>query len=281
MADRRITDYIQRMRRTYTRDAIRERLLRKGYPPDRVDEAFRAVESGEAPPEAQLSARGWLLYAGYILLLYALIVAAGVVFGRLPLGFAAGVGAVFLVLAVPGAALFAAMSRSLALGMTSGIVIAAIIPFVVIVILGGSCVALLAATGVVPTPTSTGTIELRVDPPLEFSGSGQATCQFAPDGSGVAVFSHGLGVIDGDILNASVNLYRGQDESVSIDLAAQDGRRFRSWFSVGSRQLDVTAADDWSSGQVDFEGLQFAGEPGTQSGVEALSGSLEWECPLP
>lgn len=279
MANRVITDYILRQRQTYTREAIRESLLRKGHPPDQVDEAFRAVESGEAPPEAQLSARGWLLYAAYTLLLYVLIVAAAVLLGRLPLGMAAFVVAIFLVLAIPGVALFGAMSRSLALGLASGVILAGLIPLVVIVILGGTCVALLSAFQ--PPLTSTGTMSLRLDPPLAFDGSGPANCQFATDGSGIGVYAQRIGQLDGDVVGASINLFGAGNSSVSVDVSAPDFTHGVSYFSAQGGQFDVDASADWSIGRVEFEDLRSGGGPDSPPGTEAVSGTVEWECRVP
>lgn len=42
--------YIQENRATYTREAIRQRLIDAGYPAAEVDAAWTAVEAGEAPP---------------------------------------------------------------------------------------------------------------------------------------------------------------------------------------------------------------------------------------
>jgi hypothetical protein len=42
--------YIEENRATYTREAIRQRLIDAGYPAAEVDAAWTAVEAGEAPP---------------------------------------------------------------------------------------------------------------------------------------------------------------------------------------------------------------------------------------
>ena len=140
MANRLITDYILRQRRTYTRDAIREALLRRGYRPEEVEEAFRAVESGEAPPAATLSGRFWLGYLGYIVLLYLLVVVAYVALAGASAAAVAGALAFFLVIGVIVSAVVAALNRSLALGMARGVAVAAIVPFLIVVVIGGLCV---------------------------------------------------------------------------------------------------------------------------------------------
>ncbi|MDQ3880047.1 MAG: hypothetical protein M3295_03070 [Chloroflexota bacterium] len=287
MPNRVITDYIQRERRTYTRDAIREALLRKGYRPDEVEEAFRAVEAGDAPPPAHLTVRGWLLYAAYIGGLYAAVVTLAVVFGHLAIGVAAGVMAIFLVLALPGAALFAAMSRSLALGLASGLAIAALIPFVVIVILGGSCVALLAAVSVGPSGPqevrTAGTVVADLRPPVEISrADAAAECSHSPISGHLGVSAE-IGRIASGTVTVSVDVYGvaapPADQTANVYVSVRSTQPPGATFAVGPQtDYELTVSPGGFAGTLHFTDLYEVPQDGGDNPSRELSGTISWDC---
>ncbi|MFN2484839.1 MAG: hypothetical protein ABR509_07910 [Candidatus Limnocylindria bacterium] len=282
MANRVIADYIQRQRRTYTKDAIREALLRKGYRPDEVEEAFQAVESGAAPPEAHFGVRGWLLYAAYIAGLYAAVVALAVVFGHLPLEAAAGVLAIFLALALPGAALYAAMSRSLALGLAGGLAIAALIPFVIIVIVGGSCLALLSSFGAASPPPLRATLDVELGPPLSIVTNDTRGQCYTASGDQLSVITE-VGFVPTGTVSVSLDLFGGEtpgrgEFDVMVQITSTTGES-GPVFAVGPQTTyGLDAEPPWHSGTVDFEKLYEVPQDGGDEPSRELSGTITWRC---
>ena len=284
--DRRITDYIQRQRRRYTRDAIREQLLRRGYAADQVEEGFRLVETGYAPPEAQLSVRFWVTFIGFLLVLYGGTVAA-VAFGT-PFGpIAAPILGVLLFLAAIVSIVLAAVNREAALGVTSGLVIVFVIPFVFLVVIAGSCLALLVSmtggmTG--PAPQTRGSIELSIDPPLAFQSAGGASCSPPEPGPSFSIFSDPLPQFDGTTVSVSMDSSGpAQASSTNVFIAVQrdDGTGPAAHYGTTPQsRIEIELEPDGRSGSVRFFDLgRMPGEPGAlAAGPATISGEMSWQC---
>ena len=162
---REIAGYILANRDTYTRDAITQSLIRAGHDPGEIDAAWAAVEIGRVPigggsgePSgggAGGRGRFWLGFSAYLLALHALAylllgsdrslrgaaeLAGAPSDARRLLLTALGVGA-FLSLALVGA------GQLFRRGAASSVLVAFLIPFVIVVIIGGMCVSLGASPG--------------------------------------------------------------------------------------------------------------------------------------
>ena len=287
--DRRITDYIQRQRRRYTRDAIREQLLRRGYPPADVEEGFRLVETGYAPPKAELSLGFWLAFIGFLVVLYGGTIAAIAFFT--PLGaFAVPVLGVLLLVAAIVAILLAATNRDAALGITSGIVVAFLIPFVFLVVIAGSCLALLVSLGGMggPPPPPAGRMSVHIEPPLAHDGSGPAYCSVTPDGSTLSVYTAPTGSNSGELLNASLEVSRSESSAsaqrftnVTITAFPEPGQPATQYTNAPSSVIQLDPADDLRSGAVRFVDLERLPQPpgaGPAAGPTTISGRISWQC---
>ena len=145
----RITDYIQRSRRTYTKEAIRAALLARGYAASEIDEGFRAVEAGLAPPAERVvsTARFWLVAVGYVIGVYG-ITALSLL--ALPAEIGA-MGLLFFVLALVGGIVgwivYAGRDRAIAAGLATGVWTVVGLIFLVAVIGAGYCIVLLTQLG--------------------------------------------------------------------------------------------------------------------------------------
>lgn len=286
--NRRIADYIQRHRATYTKEALRQSLLQRGYNPAEVEEAFAAVEAGQVPP-AGLTLRFWLIFIGYIVVLYGLTL---VLFGLTPAGlFIVPILAVPLVLAAGASILIAALNRSAALGVTSGIVLVFVLPFVFLVVIAGSCLALTAPLLFTPQPPPprSGAIDLRIDAPLSFEGSASATCSSnTEDGRVAYVSSEDAGTVDGDKIRVFVDM-SFSDGYLNVELYGEASGPPSRVYSGGAGQagppgrgeVDIDAAPGANSGTVTFDQLPgIAPETGEAADVDppAISGTLTWRC---
>ena len=147
--------YIRENRERYTDDAIRKQLVEAGHPPGLVDDAFRTVRT-EAPQ--QRDPRRWRLFLGYAIGLFAAVFAL-LVWGsdmvRQTYGIGAAVLLVVMLLGLGLAVLIVRRNRSFAVGLSSGVVTALLVPFLVVVVIAGLCVYATGPTfpaGPAPTP---------------------------------------------------------------------------------------------------------------------------------
>jgi hypothetical protein len=136
-----IDDYIRENRGTYTDDAIREQLLRAGYPHGAIVDAFR--RSGQKAELSPAARRSWLLFLGYAVGLFVVVF---LVFAYLSdmqertYGVGRVVFAVAMLIGLTLAVLLVRRSRAFALGLSSGVATAVLVPFVIVVIIAGLCV---------------------------------------------------------------------------------------------------------------------------------------------
>jgi hypothetical protein len=309
--DPRIADFIRENRKRYTREAIRQQLVDAGHDPADVDAVWEMLHAPD-PDEAGVAGEGfwgrfWLYLIGLNVAVFLLVVlstgalAFGGVVLAIVLAIALGIGALISwgIVAATGPA---------KMGRTTAMVVGGVIPLVFAFLIGGTCYGLLAGLGPPPPPPQSGVMELHIDPPLAFDGSGAAFCQIQPNSQGFSIFAQegSLGTIDGTPVHASVDSFSDQvlpegEGAAPPDLAPGEESRGtvnvyiavfprnqsdppREWFVSPNTQLDVDAAPDGLSGTVTFEGLQSAvfdaPAPGaTDSGRgDAISGTITWAC---
>jgi hypothetical protein len=137
-------------------------------------------------------------------------------------------------------------------------------------------------------------VELRIDPPLSFTGSGAAACFVEPGGRSSSFHAENLGSFQGRTVSLSVDNFlvssgpAASSESVigpdapsifiSFNPASETERGF-GYTSTASSRLAFEDAADGLSGTVTFEGL--APEPGGEPGAiptEPISGTISWTC---
>lgn len=154
-----LQQYILQNRGTYTREAIDGRLLEAGHSQEQIEEAWAAIESGTSPPlgpaepppftiQERPQSQGtdapaykklgfWLTLIGFVLGLYGLFSLAawldpsGVSFWALPL--------VALIGTIAGSILLWKRNQSVAMGLITGCLVSAVLPFVFLVIISGLC----------------------------------------------------------------------------------------------------------------------------------------------
>jgi hypothetical protein len=176
--------------------------------------------------------------------------------------------------------------------------IGGIVPFLFLFLVAGTCYALVGGLGspVGPAgpPPVNGVMELEIDPPLEFSGSGPAFCQSHGVPGGLSVFSEQLGTIEGQSVNASLEIFGpstdpnapapapGIEGHVSINLFPTSGTGPQVGYAPGpGSQVELDAAPDGLTGNVEFEGLvamSFEERGPAASDADPISGRITWNC---
>jgi hypothetical protein len=188
------------------------------------------------------------------------------------------------------------------MGRTTAMVIGGVIPLIFALLIGGSCYALVGAIGPPPPPPNEGVMELRIDAPMEFQGSGAAYCQLHGESGGFSIYpQQDLGAMNGRLVHASVDSFEGNGgveggpapapnpggefgQNLNMYISLQPNSEAdppQEWFVTPATQIEVDAAADGLSGTVTFEGLEAAQfeppDPGVVSGG-AISGTISWQC---
>jgi hypothetical protein len=308
--DQRIADFISANRGKYTRDAIRQQLIDAGYSPEAIDATWAILDTPD-PDEAAVAGRGF--WSRFFLFLIGLNVAVfllvalttGMLAAAAQGGFAlAGVFAVALGIgALISWGIVAAMGPE-KLGRTSALVIGGIVPILYALLIGGSCYALARSIGPPPPPPRDGVMELEIDPPTGFIGSGAAFCQIQEGGTGFNIYTPegSLGSINGRPVHVSVDSFSDPSfpENGPAPAPAPPGEAVpnlyiyvflapqsetdppQEWFVSPDTQLDLDLAPDGLSGTVTFEGLEparFDEEPAAPgSELDTISGTVTWSC---
>ena len=308
--DQRIADFISANRRKYTREAIRQQLLDAGYTPESIDATWAILDTPD-PDEAGVAGEGF--WGRFFIFLIGLNVGVFLLVALLTgmLG-AAGQGGIGLagVLAVAlgiGALISWGIVAAVGpekLGRTSAMVIGGIVPLLFALLIGGSCYALIGAIGPPPPPPRDGVIELEIEPPMSFSGSGAAFCQIQADGTGFSIYAQegSVGSIDGRPVNVSIDRFSNEApaEGGPAPAPAPGGEGVqevylyislpprsetdppREWFVSPETQLEFELAPDGLSGTITFEGMEearFAEGPAAPVGeLETISGRVTWSC---
>jgi hypothetical protein len=133
-------------------------------------------------------------------------------------------------------------------------------------------------------------MELQIDPPLSFEGSGVAHCDNFGGTSGFLVWTEELGTLDGRVVSVSLDastqgVAQGQGPEVtglSISLNPQTETEPAVGYSIiFSTRVELDASPDGLSGTLRFEALEpQVGEepPGDAPGLDPISGTISWRC---
>jgi hypothetical protein len=206
--------------------------------------------------------------------------------------FAAGSWGLLIVLAVVlliGLAVSGLVGRGVVQG--SGLAAALVVPAISALLIGGSCLAV-GGSYLLRAPPRTGVIELKIDPPLSFAGSGAAYCDNFGGTGGFAVWADNLGTLGDSIV--SVTLDSGTAPApptgparpgLSITLYPSGNEPPASYKPVAyspifSTRIELDASPDGRSGTLSFEGLEpfLLDRPQGNTGLEPISGTVSWTC---
>jgi hypothetical protein len=286
-----IEAYLRQHRARYTTKALREQLTSAGYDAAEVDTALQEWDRrGTDPASAVIvQRRFWRWAIGLHAAVLVLIAIASLVIGS----FATASSGPLVVLAVAlliGLGISGLVGRGVVQG--SGLTAALALPGISALLIGGSCLAL-GGSYLLRAPPRTGVMELRIDPPLSFNGSGVAYCDSTYGlTTGFAVWAHDLGNLNGSLVGVSLNSSTPQVVSgpeaagLSITLYPAGEEPPASWSPVSyspifSTRIELDASADGRSGTLRFEGLEPAfldKPPGEVPGFDPISGIVTWAC---
>lgn len=291
--DRRIADYITANRHRYTREAIRQRLVDAGFDPTEIDATWAALDTPD--PDATAGpgfwGRFWLYLVGAnvaVLLIVGLL--TGMIFRLADGGF--GLLVVLGIALVIGALIawgVVAVTRPTQLGRGTAIAIGAIIPLVIAFLIGGTCYALV---GALPPPRASGVMEVHIDPPVAFDGSGSASCLVSSDQRSFSIDAEALQSVDGD-RTASVGFFGEGPAPASVTTLfitlypSGAEAQPRGYTSGPGSKHELEMAPDGLSGTLIFQALppdpafDAPGGPAPtqgQAGREPISGTVTWSC---
>jgi hypothetical protein len=301
--DPRIEEYIRVNRGSYTREAIRQQLIDAGYEPADIDATWEMLH---APDPDEAGVAGERFWGRFFLFLIGLNVAVFLLV-TLSTGMLGGIGQGYGVLAIVLAVVLAigaliawgivAVVGPEKLSRTTAMVVGASIPIVFALLIGGSCYALAVGIGPPPPPAHSGVMELHVDPPVEFEGSGAATCQPHGGEAGYSVFAENVGTSQGRTVSVSIDVFRGggagaptpapgNEDSVGLYIMLNPTGNptdapAESYTNTGSAALGLDAATDGLSGTLTFDGLApepFERPPDVVVNTEPISGTINWTC---
>ncbi len=298
--DPRIADYIRANRKKYTREVIREQLITAGHDPSEIDATWAALDAPD--PDAVVGegfwGRFWLFLVGLNVAVFLIVVLVSGLLNSIVLAVVLGIALSIGALMAWG---IVAATGPAKMGVTTAMVIGGVIPLVFALLIGGSCYALVGTIGPPPPPPNEGTMELRIDPPLDFEGSGAAYCQPHGDSGGLSIYAQegGLGTMGGRTVHASVDSYTAevipeggpapapgpggeQAPNVYVSLPPRsETDPPQEWFASPQSRVEIDAAPDGLSGSVTFEGLEpavfEAPKPGVVDGG-SISGTITWQC---
>ncbi len=286
--DPRIADYIRANRRKYTREAIRKKLIDAGYSPEDVDATW-ALESPDPDTTAGEGfwKRFWLILVAVNVAVFLLVGFGTGLFGAI--GGSGSILLIILAIALLIGALIAwgavSVTRPAKLGRGTALAIGVTVPLLVALLVGGTCYALVGGLGGIQPAPLRGTMELSIDPPLDFQGSGDATCQAFDQGSGFSVYAAHLGSTGGRGVSVTIDGGGGRpagSTSVFILLNPEDGpaEPFASYTDTGGATITFDGSPDGISGTVTFENLgpEPIERPPGESVPDPISGSVSWQC---
>ena len=280
-----IQRYLDEHGATYTREALRQALLDAGHHAAEVDAALKEweVRPRDAAPSATDRRWFWRWAFGMHLAVLVIIAAVSMVIGS----FFTGTWGLLVILGVVlliGLGVSGMVGRGVLRG--SGLMVALIVPAISALLIGGSCLAL-GGYYLLRPPPRIGTVELQIDPPLTFEGSGIGQCDNFGGTSSFLVWANDLGRLDGNVVSVSLDASTraagaGGATSLSITLYPQTETQPPVGYStIFSTRLELDASADGRSGTLRFEALEpGVGEvrPGEVPGLEPISGTLTWTC---
>lgn len=295
--DPRIADFIRDNRRRYTREALRQQLIEAGHDPAQIDATWAALDAPD--PDATAGegfwSRFWLFLLGLNGAVFLLVFLTTGMVNNFVLA------VVFAIALIIGALIawgVVAATGPAKLGRTTAMVVGGVIPLAFALLIGGSCYALVGTMPPPPPPAARGVMELQIDPPLAFDGTGAATCQAYSEGSGFSIYSEDLGRIDGRTVSASFDSFGvtvpdsgpapapapapgGVEPNFNLYvslLPRSESDQPRDWFFIPGTQVEVDEAADALSGTVRFNDLGRPPDAGVGDPDDLISGTLSWTC---
>jgi hypothetical protein len=200
------------------------------------------------------------------------------------LGVALAIGA-FITLGV------ISLIRPTRLGRGAAMAIGAIVPLFITFLIAGACYALVGSMGPMPPPAQSGTLTLQIDPPLALEATGHAGCQLPPEGETyynvylqspmsssegpISVYVHAFPDAPGGELAPMVGVTIGNPEQ---------GGDFVDYQPGPGSEINLEPGSGPTRGSMTFERLTPAemfdetGEPMELSGVDPISGTVQWSC---
>lgn len=291
-----IDAYLREHGDRYTSEALRSQLIEAGHDPDDVDAALRERQSertgGGSSDEDRRRFRRWTieLYVGTLVAVFLLVIFFN---GIEATGLALLGAAVLGLLLVIGWAVTSMIGRALL--PRTGMTVALVVPVIAALGLGGTCLAIM--DGMIPTPPTPGLVELHIEPPLSFEGSGTADCFIQPNATAFSMYAYDLGTLDGRFVSVSIDSYSlGRDPNAPAPAPGAEGTlnlriglnsnsesvRPAGYGNTVDTSLQVEASANGLSGTVTFDGL--ASEPMEEPGApprDPISGSVTWTCEDP
>jgi hypothetical protein len=293
--DPRIADFIRDNRQRYTREVIRQQLIDAGHDPAEIDATWAALDAPD--PDATAGEGFWGRFALFLVgLNVAVFLLVFLATGMVNSFVLAVVFAVALSIGALIAWALVAATGPAQMGRTTAVVIGGVIPLVFALLIGGSCYALAGAIPPPPPPAASGVMELHINPPLSFDGSGRATCQPYSGGDGFSIYGESLGVIDGRMLTASFESFGtavepdggpapapapGANANINLYVYLQPSAEAdppRDWFVIPGTEVEIDPASDAFSGTVTFDGLGTPPDAGVGDSDDVISGTLSWTC---
>ena len=284
-----IKRYLDEHGATYTPEALRRGLLEAGYDPAEVESALGEWQAIAADPATTAGDRRrfWSWAVGLHAAVLVLIAVASLVIGS----FAAGSWGLLVILAVVlliGLGISGLVGRGVV--QRSGLVAALSVPAASALLIGGSCLAL-GGSYLLRAPPRTGVMELKIDPPLSFEGSGVAQCDNFGGTGAFVVWADNLGTLDGSYLSLNLDSSTGKAPSgpespnLSITLFPSGNEPPASYIPVAyspifSTRIELNASPDGRSGTASFEGLEpfMLDRPAGDTGLDPISGTVTWTC---
>ncbi len=280
-----IEAYLRENGARYTTKALRQQLLHAGYEAAEVEAALHETEGTRAPQfEETRASRSRFWWSAIGLHVAALVLVSVWVFARnytyAPIA-AVILGLMLLVgLGISGLVGRALLSRN-------GLTAALLVPVISAVGLGGVCAATIGGSSI-QVPPRPGVMELQIDPPLTFDGSGFAQC-LIPEG-GFSVYANDLGTLDGRSVAVSLNSAGDPASQASasgpyrtvylyVTLLPRVGAGGETSYGIsGDATLELDAPSDGLSGTVRFEGLVAQIFEGSVAAGDPISGTISWTC---
>ena len=268
-----IDAYLRENGAKYTTKALRQQLLRAGYEEAEIDAALQETAAARAPQFAATKAarsRFWLLVWG--MNIAGLVVATIWAFQSASAAYAGAVPIVLGFFLLIGLAISGLIGANM---LGRGVAVALIAPVVFTLLLTGTCMAMFGPPS--GLSSRSGTVELTIDAPLAFSGSGTADCEVYP--TFVNVFANDVGPIGDRVVNLTIGT--GQVDApqgqalLGIDIVNQSTGEGSSYAQAA---FPMNGTANGVSGTVTFEGLRKLASESPIVDPDLISGTVSWTC---
>jgi hypothetical protein len=268
----------------YTTKALRQQLIHAGHDAAEIDAALQETEAGRAPQFAATRASRSRFWWSVIGLHLAVLVLVSIWVFTKSYTYAPIAAIILALMLLVGLAISGLIGGALV--PRTGLMAALIVPVISALGLGGICLATISGTQI-HTPPRPGVMDLRIDPPLSFEGSGPAECVI-PEG-GFSVYGPDLGTLDGRLVSASLSSAGDPASQPSasasyrtvylhVNLLPRVGVGRETAYGVpGDGTVELGAATYGLSGTLTFEGLVAQEFEGHVTGPP-ISGTITWTC---